>query len=113
MMRSAVDRVSSRVGGGGLVHAPGRALVLVLLSVGVAVAPASGGGSARARRGAAGGVKVVALAGGLYHSLALTSSGSVFAWGWNMTGQLGNGSIIGSDLPVKVRLAGGTRAGAG
>ena len=109
-MRSAVDCVRSRVGGGGLVHAPGRALVLVLLSFGVAVAPASGAGSAGARRETAAGVKVIALAGGLYHSLALTSSGSVFAWGWNMTGQLGNGSIIGSDVPVKVRLPGGTRA---
>jgi Regulator of chromosome condensation (RCC1) repeat len=82
--------------------------VLVLLSLGVAAA--SGAGSAGASRETAAGAKVVALAGGLYHSLALTSSGSVFAWGWNMTGQLGNGSIIGSDVPVKVRLPGGTRA---
>ena len=47
--------------------------------------------------------------GGVYHSLALSSSGAVYAWGWNIVGQLGNGSTNGSDVPVKVRLPGGTK----
>jgi len=54
-------------------------------------------------------VKVTAVAGGLYHGLALSSTGAVFAWGWNIAGQLGNGSRNGSDVPVKVRLPGGTK----
>ncbi len=54
-------------------------------------------------------VKVTAVAGGLYHGLALSSSGAVFAWGWNITGQLCNGSTDGSDMPVKARLPGGTK----
>src|SRR5579864_6550662 len=112
MMRSAALRVRSRLRGGGkgLLAAPWRALAIVALALGVVVAPASGAGSAGAKRGTTADAKVIAVAGGLYHSLALTSSGSVFAWGWNMTGQLGNGTIIGSDVPVAVRLPSGTRA---
>ena len=54
-------------------------------------------------------MKVTAVAGGLYHSLALTSTGAVLAWGWNITGQLCNGSTNSSDVPLKVRLLGGTK----
>ena len=50
-------------------------------------------------------VKVRAVAGGLYQSLALSSSGAVFAWGWNIVGQLGNGSTTGSAVPVKSEAA--------
>lgn len=54
-------------------------------------------------------VKITAVAGGLYHSLALASNGAVFAWGWNITGQLCNGNTTGSDAPQKVRLLDGTK----
>ncbi len=54
-------------------------------------------------------VKAAPVAAGLYHGLALTSTGAVLAWGWNIVGQLGNGSTNGSDVPVKVRLPGGTK----
>ncbi len=54
-------------------------------------------------------MRVTAVAGGLYHGLALSSTGAVLAWGWNIVGQLGNGSTNGSDVPVKVRLPGGTK----
>jgi len=54
-------------------------------------------------------VKAAPVAAGLYHGLALTSTGAVFAWGWNIVGQLGNGSTNGSDVPVKARLPGGTK----
>ncbi len=47
-------------------------------------------------------MRVTALAGGLYHSLALTSNGAVLAWGWNITGQLCNGTTNGSDVLAKV-----------
>src|SRR2546428_6526575 len=36
---------------------------------------------------------VTAIAGGNYHSLALKSDGTVWAWGQNFIGQLGNGTI--------------------
>ncbi len=85
------------------------ALVLVLLLLGLAVAPASGAGSAGLKRETSVTVKAAPVAAGLYHSLALTSTGAVFAWGWNIVGQLGNGSTNGSDVPVKVRLPGGTK----
>src|ERR1700757_3661329 len=52
------------------------------------------------------------VAGGLYHGLAVTSGGAVFAWGWNIVGQLGDGTTNGSDVPVKVRLPGGTKRNA-
>ena len=64
---------------------------------------ASGAASAGLKR------ETFPVAAGLYHSLALTSTGAVFAWGWNIVGQLGNGSTTDSDAPVKVRLPGGTK----
>jgi alpha-tubulin suppressor-like RCC1 family protein len=55
-----------------------------------------------------GGTTVTAIAGGIYHSLALTSSGQVLAWGYNLYGQLGNGTTTNSSTPVAVSLASGT-----
>ncbi len=36
------------------------------------------------------------------HSLALKSDGAVWAWGWNFSGQLGNGTDLDSSIPKKV-----------
>lgn len=55
------------------------------------------------------GTKVTAVSGGNLHSLALTSTGAVLAWGYNTDGELGNGTTTGSDLPVKVMLPQGTK----
>jgi hypothetical protein len=44
----------------------------------------------------------VAIAGGNSHSLALKSNGEVWAWGWNLYGQLGNNSTTQSTVPVRV-----------
>jgi alpha-tubulin suppressor-like RCC1 family protein len=74
-----------------------------------AVAPASAAGNAGLKRGTSVVVKRAAVAAGLYHALALSSTGAVFAWGWNIVGQLGNGNTNGTDVPVKVKLPGGTR----
>ena len=68
-----------------------------------------------------GGTKVTAIAAGgsLYgvgeyvagpgHSLAVTSGGTVFAWGYNTDGELGDGGTANSHVPVKVKLPGGTK----
>ena len=45
---------------------------------------------------------VVAVAGGGYYSLALKSDGSVWAWGMNDYGQLGDGTKTNRSLPVQV-----------
>src|SRR5438105_3837701 len=50
---------------------------------------------------------VSAIAGGLFHSLALTTGGSVWAWGPNGEGELGNGTNTDGTTPVPVsNLAG-------
>ena len=46
---------------------------------------------------------VVAIAAADRHSLALKSDGTVWAWGYNYSGQLGNGTYDGSLRPVKVK----------
>ncbi len=105
------DRLSFRVrnGRGGFLRAPAWALVFVLLLLGLAASPASGVGSAGLKREKTVTVKAAPVAAGLYHGLALTSTGAVFAWGWNIVGQLGDGSTTDSDVPVKVNLPVGTK----
>ncbi len=55
------------------------------------------------------GTRVTAIAAGEFHSLAITSTGQVYAWGENSSGQLGNGSTTNSNTPVLVSLPDGTR----
>ncbi len=45
-------------------------------------------------------VKSIAL--GSYHSCALYDNGTAKCWGWNDYGQLGNGSITSSEIPLSV-----------
>ena len=45
---------------------------------------------------------VTAIAGGAMYSLALKSDGTVWAWGANNYGQLGNGTTTNSSAPVQV-----------
>jgi len=54
------------------------------------------------------GTTVTAIAGGTLHSLALTPTGQVLAWGYNFDGELGNGSTTNSSSPVAVSLPSGT-----
>ncbi|MDO8535848.1 MAG: RCC1 repeat-containing protein [Candidatus Omnitrophota bacterium] len=42
------------------------------------------------------------VAAGKYHSLALSSDGSVWSWGSNNYGQLGDGSYVNRNIPAKV-----------
>ena len=58
--------------------------------------------------------RVLAIAAGYYHSLALKSDGTVWTWGDNTYGELGNNSLSTSALPVQVSgLAGVISLGAG
>ncbi|MCB1208644.1 MAG: choice-of-anchor D domain-containing protein, partial [Verrucomicrobiales bacterium] len=52
------------------------------------------------------GKKVVRVAAGLYHSLAVCSDGTLTAWGYNSDGQLGIGSTTQSTVPVAVDTSG-------
>ena len=58
------------------------------------------------RSGVLAGKTVIAMAAGNYHSLALCSDGTLAAWGYNDSGQLGNGSTIASKVPVLVDRTG-------
>jgi alpha-tubulin suppressor-like RCC1 family protein len=52
--------------------------------------------------------RIVAIAGGSSHSLALDSIGRVWAFGRNLVGQLGNNTFIDSHGPSKVAFPAGT-----
>lgn len=54
--------------------------------------------------------RITQVAAGCNHALALTASGTVLAWGENLSGQLGDGGRALSDTPVAVRLPAGTVA---
>ena len=51
------------------------------------------------------------IAAGNAHALAMTDDGTVYTWGWNQHGQLGNNSTINSSLPVIVKTTGTPLAG--
>ncbi len=46
--------------------------------------------------------EIVSVEGGATHSLAVKSDGTVWAWGDNLNGQLGNGTTTDSWVPVQV-----------
>ena len=52
------------------------------------------------------GKKVIAVAAGYEHSLALADDGKVYAWGGNSEGELGIGSTMWSELPKAVDTSG-------
>jgi len=51
--------------------------------------------------------QVVAVDAGFYHNLALTADGKVWAWGYNVNGQLGDGTQRNRNLPQPVLVAAG------
>jgi len=51
--------------------------------------------------------KIIAIALGYYHSIALAADGSVYTWGYNGYGQLGDNSTTEKHTPVKVKGVGG------
>lgn len=53
---------------------------------------------------------VTALATGIYHNLALRQDGTVWAWGYNEFGQLGNGTTAHSSTPGPVSNLSGVTA---
>jgi alpha-tubulin suppressor-like RCC1 family protein len=56
------------------------------------------------------GVDATAVAGGSNYSLALTSTGSIYGWGQNNSGQLGNGTEVQDTTPTLVSLPQGVTA---
>jgi hypothetical protein len=44
---------------------------------------------------------ITAVMGGESHNFALKSDGTVWAWGWNINGQLGDGTTLDSNVPVQ------------
>lgn len=53
------------------------------------------------------GVSFVAVAAGMYHSMALGSDGNLYAWGQNDRGQLGDGTVTNRLRPVLVQAPAG------
>jgi alpha-tubulin suppressor-like RCC1 family protein len=45
---------------------------------------------------------VTAIAAGDYHTIVLKSDGTVWAWGYNTSGQLGDGTTTNRTTPVQV-----------
>lgn len=90
-----------------------RAPRLVQALEGLAAAAATGSAHASAARAlgkrAPGRARVVQVAAGLRHTLALAGDGTVFAWGDNGRGQLGTGDTQTRTAPVAVPALAGVR----
>jgi hypothetical protein len=56
------------------------------------------------------GVKATRVIGGYVSAYALASDGSLYAWGSNWNGQLGDGSMSDRSVPVRVGLPSGVKA---
>ncbi|MEV6975051.1 hypothetical protein [Kitasatospora sp. NPDC093806] len=50
----------------------------------------------------------IAISGGNNHTIALRADGTVVAWGYNITGQLGDGTSLDRTTPVRVCAVGAT-----
>ncbi|WP_422614016.1 RCC1 domain-containing protein, partial [Bifidobacterium indicum] len=57
------------------------------------------------------GVAFTAISAGDSHSLALTGDGTAYAWGWNVFGQLGDGTTIQRTTPARVGTPDGAPSG--
>src|SRR5882757_4901563 len=55
------------------------------------------------------GTKVRSLAGGCWHSMALTAAGRVLAWGNNGDAELGDGTTTNRRSPVRVKIPSGNK----
>lgn len=53
------------------------------------------------------GIKFVKVSVGVRHALGLTSQGTVYSWGYNSSGELGDGTTTDSSIPVQVKGIGG------
>lgn len=51
---------------------------------------------------------ISALAAGWYHSVALKNDETIWSWGWNKYGQLGDGTFNDSISPVQASGVAGT-----
>jgi alpha-tubulin suppressor-like RCC1 family protein len=54
--------------------------------------------------------QITSIAAGQAHSLAMQSNGTVWAWGWGQSGQLGIGPAYTQETPIAVPLPGARRA---
>lgn len=89
-----------------------RVAVLVVFSLALSLPVVTPPGPAGAQ--AAGGGDPGILDAGVYHSVALTSDGTPWAWGYNTYGQLGDGTTANRTTPVPVTgLSGVTNLSAG
>jgi alpha-tubulin suppressor-like RCC1 family protein len=50
--------------------------------------------------------RIVKIKAGFYHNIAMTSLGNLYAWGSNEHGQIGDGTTLNRNHPVKVKLNG-------
>jgi alpha-tubulin suppressor-like RCC1 family protein len=57
------------------------------------------------------GKTITSISAGYYHSLALASDGTVYAWGGGSDGQLGNSTTADSSVPVAVTTSGTPMSG--
>jgi len=48
--------------------------------------------------------RVIEISAGAYHTVALKEDGTVWSWGLNLYGQLGDGTVMYTSKPVQTKI---------
>ena len=81
------------------------ALLFLIFTISVSASCGGGGGSSDSGGGSSGGgssTTWASVSAGSYHTVAIKTDGTLWAWGRNNYGQLGDGTVVDKNTPTNI-----------